>query len=84
VTHDGGLEKIGRNLVEKRLERVVVVLVDEHDLGVGVLQRLRCSDAREPTTEDDDAPARPACSHLSTLAYPTQVTSRRSRDHRNR
>ena len=54
VPHLGGLQQVGRELVEERLERVVVVLVDEDDIGVGVLQRPGRADAAEAAAEDDD------------------------------
>ena len=54
VPHLGGLQQVGRELVEQRLERVVVVLVDEDDIGVGVLQRPGRADAGEASAEDDD------------------------------
>ena len=54
VSHLGGLQQVGRELVEERLERVVVVLVDEDDVGVGVLQRPGRADAAEAAAEDDD------------------------------
>ena len=38
VADRGGLEQVGRDLVQERLEGVVVVLVDEDDVDVGVLQ----------------------------------------------
>ena len=50
-----GLEQIGRDLVEQRLEGVVVVLVDEHDVDVGVLQLAGRADAGEAAAEDEDA-----------------------------
>jgi hypothetical protein len=49
------LEQAGRELVEQRLERVVVVAVDEHHLGVGVLELLRGADAGEAAAENEDA-----------------------------
>ena len=54
VTDRGGLEEVGRDLVQERLERVVVVLVHEQDVGVGVLELLDRSDAAEPTSQHDD------------------------------
>ena len=54
------LEEAGRELVQQRLERVVVVLVDEHDVGVGVLQLHRGADPGEASAEDEDAGARSA------------------------
>jgi hypothetical protein len=53
VTDGGGLEQARRELVEQRLEGVVVVAVDQHDFGVGVFELLRGSDAREATAEDE-------------------------------
>ena len=50
------LEQAARELVEQRLEGVVVVAVDEHDLGVGVLELLRGADAGEAAAEDQDGP----------------------------
>ena len=52
---DLGREQIRGELVEEGLERVIVVLVHEHDVGVGVLQRAGGPDSREATAEDDDA-----------------------------
>ena len=54
VPHLGRLQQVGRELVEERLERVVVVLVDEDDVGVGVLQGPGRADAGEAAAEDDD------------------------------
>ena len=48
-------EQAGCELVQERLERVVVVLVDEHDLGIRVLQLARGADAGEAAAEDQDA-----------------------------
>ena len=45
VPDRGRLEQAGRDLVEERLEGVVVVPVDEHDVDVGVL---RASAPRRP------------------------------------
>ena len=49
------LEQAGGELVQQRLEGVVVVPVDEHDVGVRVLQLLRGADPGEPAAEDQDA-----------------------------
>ncbi len=49
------LQEAGRKLVEQRLERVVVVLVDDHDLDVGLRERLRRADAGEPAAENENA-----------------------------
>ena len=51
------LEQGGRDLVEERLEGVVVVLVDQHDVDVGLLQRLRGAEPGEASAEDQDARA---------------------------
>ena len=48
-------EQSGRDLVQQRLERAVVVLVDQDDLGVGVLELPCGADSREPTAEDENA-----------------------------
>jgi hypothetical protein len=49
------LQEAGRDLVEERLERVVVVLVDEDDVDVALLQLLRRAGAAESASEDEDA-----------------------------
>ena len=49
------LDQTARELVEQRLEGVVVVAVDEHDVGVCVLELLRCADPGEAAAEDEDA-----------------------------
>ena len=49
-----GLEQVGGELVQERLERVVVVLVHEHDVDVGVLQLPRGADAGEAAAQDED------------------------------
>ena len=48
------LQQVGGDLVQERLERVVVVLVDEHDVHVGVLELACGADAGEAAAEDDD------------------------------
>jgi hypothetical protein len=45
----------GRELVEKRLKRVVVVAIDQHDFGGCILEPLRGSDSGEASTENDRA-----------------------------
>ncbi len=57
VTDGRRLEQAGRELVQQRLEGVVVVPVDEHDLGVGLPQLLGGADPGEPPAEDEDARA---------------------------
>ena len=54
VAHSGRLEQPRRKLVEERLERVVVVPVDEDDVHVRLLQLPGSPDAREASSEDED------------------------------
>ena len=49
------LEQARRHLVQERLEGVVVVLVDQHDVDVGLLQLPCGADTREAAAEDQDA-----------------------------
>jgi hypothetical protein len=49
------LQQARRDLVQQRLERVVVVLVDDDDLGVALLQLLRGTDPGEAAAEDEHA-----------------------------
>jgi len=67
MSHGRLVEQAGRNLVQERLEGVVVVLVDEDDVDVAFLQAPRGSDAREAAAEDEDARAPavagPCCAH---------------------
>ena len=49
-----GLEQVRCHLVEERLKGVVVVLVDDDDVGVDLLQRPRSADAREAPAQDED------------------------------
>ena len=58
VPHLRRLQQVGCDLVEERLEGVVVVLVHDHDFHVGFLQRARRTHAREATAEDQDARSR--------------------------
>ena len=55
VTDRRRREETTHQLVEERLEGVVVVAVDEHDLGVRILQLLRCADSGKASSEDEDA-----------------------------
>ena len=48
-------EEPGGELVEERLEGVVVVPVDDDDVGVGVLELLGGADAAEAAAENHDA-----------------------------
>ena len=48
------LEQPRRDLVEERLEGVVVVLVHEHDVDVALLQLLRGADPGKAAAEDED------------------------------
>src|SRR5262249_14526074 len=49
-----GWEDAGRDLVEQRLEEVVVRSVDECDLDRGALEEPRCEQAAEPCANDHD------------------------------
>ena len=54
ATSDGG--KPGRrDLVEQRLKQVIVVPVDDRDVGVDARERLRGKQAAEAGADDDDA-----------------------------
>ena len=55
VPHGARLEQARRELVEQRLEGVVVVLVDEHDVGVRLLELLRGADPGKAAAEDEHA-----------------------------
>ena len=46
------LEQAGGELVQQRLEGVVVVLVDQHDVDVGLAQLLRGADPGEAAAQD--------------------------------
>ncbi len=53
---DGGrLEQARRELVEQRLEGVVVVLVDEHDVDVRAPELAGGADPGEAAAEDENA-----------------------------
>ena len=52
------LEQARGELIQERLEGVVVVLVDEHDVRRGVLQLVRSANAGEASAEDEDTRAR--------------------------
>ena len=70
---DGGLlEEPCGHLVQERLEGVVVVLVDEHDVDVALVQFLSGADPGEAAPEDEDARPRGAGS----IAHPSQGTCR--------
>jgi hypothetical protein len=47
-----GLEQVGGDLVQHRLERVVVVPVDQHDVDIGVLQLAGRAHAPEAAAQD--------------------------------
>ena len=49
------LEQPGRHLVQQRLEGVVVVLVDDHDVDVALAELLGGADAGEAAAQDEDA-----------------------------
>ena len=53
----GLVEQARRELIEQRLERVVVVPVHEHDVQIALAQLLGGSDSAEPSPEDHDARA---------------------------
>ena len=52
------LEQPRRHLVQERLERVVVVLVDEDDVDVALLELLRGADAGEAAAQHEDTGTR--------------------------
>ena len=54
VPHGRRLEQACRQLVQQRLEGVVVVLVDENDVDVGLLQLVRGTDPGEAAAENED------------------------------
>jgi hypothetical protein len=45
----------GRDLVQQRLEQVVVVLVDQRDVDRRAVQRPRSAQSPEAAADDDDA-----------------------------
>ena len=53
VGHVGGVQPCGRDLIEQRLERVVVVPVDDRDAFAGLGQLLRRRQPTEASTHDD-------------------------------
>jgi hypothetical protein len=57
MPHGGLIEQAGRDLVEQRLERVVVVPVHEHDVDVTLAQLLGGPDPAESPAQDYDAQA---------------------------
>ena len=69
------LEQPRRHLVQERLERVVVVLVDEDDVDIALLELLHGADAREAAADDQDAGARRRCRVLRSRT-PPNVRSR--------
>ena len=68
------VQQPSRELVQQRLEGVVVVPVDEDDVDIRVLQSVRSADACEASSEDEDAwtigfpPSQHAVSSLITSA----------------
>jgi hypothetical protein len=48
-------ERRGRDLVQQRLEEVVVVPVDQGDVDRRAIERARRAQAPEPAADDDDA-----------------------------
>ena len=79
---DGGrVEQTRGELVEQRLEGVVVVVIDEHDLDGGLLQPMRRADPREPTAEDEDPRARvrlPTTGHRISIPDPVSTAKART------
>ena len=59
-------EQVGGNLVQERLERVIVVAVDEHHVDVRLAQLPRSADPGEPSARgsgrEDVIPASGRCS----------------------
>ena len=77
----GRLEEPGRQLVEERLEGVVVVAVDQHDLCVRLLELLCRADAGEAASEDEHAwtvGAHARIPHDEVVVSPGSSTSRPS------
>ena len=54
MSNGGRLEETRRQLVEQRLEGVVVVLVDDDDVDVGLLQLVGGADPGEASAENED------------------------------
>jgi hypothetical protein len=53
---DGGLlEQTGRELIQERLEGVIVVPVHQHDLDIGALELARGADPGKAAAENEDA-----------------------------
>ena len=50
----GGVDQVGRDLVEHRLEGVVIVLVDEDHVCVGLLQLAGSADPAEAAAQDQN------------------------------
>lgn len=48
-------EQVGGNLVQERLERVIVVAVNEHNVDIRLAQLARSADPGEPSAENQDA-----------------------------
>ena len=67
------LEQPGRQLVQQRLEGVVVVPVDEHDVDVGVLQLPCGADPREAAAENEDPRSLAPAASGTTLSRPYGV-----------
>ncbi len=63
VADGARLEEARRELVQERLEGVVVVPVDQDDVGVRLAQLLRRAEPAEPSAEDDDTWAIGALGH---------------------
>jgi hypothetical protein len=55
----GRRQRRGRNLIQQRLEAVMVLPVDQRDVDRGAAQRLRGFDAAEAGADDHDLGTRP-------------------------
>jgi hypothetical protein len=49
------VERRAGHLIEQGLEKVVIVLVDHHDIGFGLPTRAGCGDSTKATSHDDDS-----------------------------
>ena len=78
-----GVEAGGRDLVEQRVEGVVVVPVDQRDVDVGALELADGGDAAEPTSDDDDVGTLwtgDACSRPCFQSSPRASADRKSQE----
>ena len=74
MPNGGLLEQARGNLVQERLEGVVVVLVDEQDVDVALLQLMSRPDPREAAAQDENPGSRAvrvgAIAHLASTVGP--------------